>query len=67
MSCLLCGFVLSFHYRQITTVASTQDATNDLGEVEIREYEGQDLSSINDSLEKTRLKDHNTSTTKHTD
>jgi len=44
LALLACGLVLSFVVT--TTVATTNTTPNDLGEIEIREYEGQDLSSI---------------------
>ena len=44
LALLTCGLVLSLIVT--TTVATTNTTPNDLGEIEIREYEGQDLSSI---------------------
>jgi DMSO/TMAO reductase YedYZ molybdopterin-dependent catalytic subunit len=44
LALLTCGLVLSLVVT--TTVAATNTTPNDLGEIEIREYEGQNLSSI---------------------
>ena len=44
LALLACGLVLSLVVTP--TVATTNTTPNDLGEIEIREYEGQDISSI---------------------
>ncbi len=47
LALLLCGLVLFLVVNAtVATTDTTPNAVNDLGEVEIREYEGQDLSSI---------------------
>jgi DMSO/TMAO reductase YedYZ molybdopterin-dependent catalytic subunit len=44
--------LLSINFSAIIAIATT----NDLGEVEIREYEGQDLSSVTDSFRENSIK-----------
>jgi DMSO/TMAO reductase YedYZ molybdopterin-dependent catalytic subunit len=44
---LICGIILLVVNAPIGTLYATETEPTDLGEVEIREYEGEDLSSIN--------------------
>jgi hypothetical protein len=51
---LLCGLVLTLFANPIVMTAYA--TANDLGEVEIREYEGQNLSSVADSFRENSIK-----------
>jgi DMSO/TMAO reductase YedYZ molybdopterin-dependent catalytic subunit len=51
---LLCGLVLALFANP--TVMTAYATTSDLGEVEIREYEGQNLSSVADSFRENSIK-----------
>jgi len=63
---LLFGLVLSVAVNApVATLYATQNVPTDLGEVEIEEYEGKDLSSI-DAFRENSIRGPNISITKRT-